>query len=291
MQPPLPNPLTVHMIGNAHLDPVWLRDWRAGLDAAIATWRSAAYLLDAFPEFVFTRGESWIHEQIERVDPPLFERIKRFVEANRWQLVNGWYVQPDCNFPTAEAFLKQIEIGQAYFRQHFGRTATVGYNVDSFGHAAILPNLLASTGYDSYVFMRPMANECELAANLFRWQSPAGGEVLAYRIPVGYTTRVDDLREHIEQTLADRPSEVDHVMCFFGVGNHGGGPTRKQIEFIIENRNGFENAELVFSHPRAFFDAILADKDKLPVVEGELQYNAIGFYSGLRSFKRPLVEA
>ena len=33
--------LTIHMVANAHLDPVWLWPWQTGADEALATCRSA----------------------------------------------------------------------------------------------------------------------------------------------------------------------------------------------------------------------------------------------------------
>ena len=50
--------MIVHMIGNAHIDPVWLWRWQAGVDEALATFRSAADRCEEYPEFIFTRGES-----------------------------------------------------------------------------------------------------------------------------------------------------------------------------------------------------------------------------------------
>ena len=78
---------------------------------------------------------------------------------------------------------------------------------------------------------------------------------------------------------------IDHVMCFYGVGDHGGGPTRRQIAWIRAHRDSFDGARLVFSHPRAFFDAVKPRAATLPVVSGELQMHAIGCYSVVRDIK------
>ena len=106
---------TIHLIFNAHIDPIWLWPWQAGLDAVLATCRSACDRLDAHPDLTFTRGDAWSYEQIERVDPALFERIRKHVEAGRWSIVGGWWIQPDCNLPSDFALRKQIEIGRKYF--------------------------------------------------------------------------------------------------------------------------------------------------------------------------------
>jgi alpha-mannosidase len=78
----------VHMIGNAHIDPVWLWRWQAGVDEALATFRSAADRCEEYPEFVFTRGESWVYEQVERLAPDLFERVK----SGQWHVTGGQYL-------------------------------------------------------------------------------------------------------------------------------------------------------------------------------------------------------
>src|SRR5215216_1657860 len=124
------------MIGNAHIDPVWLWSWQAGVDEALATFRSAADRCEEYPEFVFTRGESWLFEQVERIDPELFERVRRLVESGRWHITGGQYIQPDVNLSTVMGLHRQIIHGQRYFKDRFGVSPKVGYNVDSFGHPA-----------------------------------------------------------------------------------------------------------------------------------------------------------
>jgi alpha-mannosidase len=277
--------ITVHLIGNAHLDPVWLWRWKAGVGEAIATCRSAADRIEEYPDFIFTRSDMWVYEQVENLDSDLFERIRQYVKDGKWQIVGGWYIQPDCNLPTAESFRKHISISKAYFLDRFGVDITVGYNVDSFGHNAMIPSFLKEGGYDSYVMMRPMAHEKELPSALFRWRSPNGAEVLVWRIPRAYTTGSEDLTEHIKASLDVANPEIGHVMCFYGVGDHGGGPTKRQIEWILANQDSIPDVKLIFSHPRAFFDAVKIHTEKLPIVDDELQYHAIGCYTVVHSMK------
>lgn len=283
--------VTVHLIGNAHLDPVWLWRWQAGVIEAIATCRSAADRIEEYPEFIFTRSDVWIYEQIEKHDPELFERIRRYVEAGRWQIVGGWYIQPDCNLPTEESFRKHISLGKAYFHKKFGVDVTVGYNVDSFGHNAMIPSFLSEAGYDSYVMMRPMAHEKKLPSSLFRWRSPDNREVLVWRIPRAYTESREDLTDHIKSAIDVADPNIGHVMCFYGVGNHGGGPTKRQIEWIMDHKDSFNDAKLIFSHPRAFFDAVKPFIEKIPIVEDELQYHAVGCYSVVHEIKKQMRRA
>ncbi len=275
------------MIGNAHLDPVWFWRWPAGVAEVLLTCRAAADLLEEYPQFIFTRSDVWVYEQIEALDPALFARIKRLAGEGRWNVVGGWYVQPDCNLPTGESFRRHMAIGRDHHERRFGAPCTVGYNVDSFGHAATLPSLLREYGYDSYVFMRPGPHEKELPGNLFRWRSPDGSEVIAWRIFERYNVdSPDTMTDYISRLVSEcRTEGVDHVMCFYGVGNHGGGPTRRMIEWIIAHGGAIPGCELVFSTPQRFFDAVRPHAAVLPVVHDELQMHAIGCYSVEREVK------
>jgi alpha-mannosidase len=280
------------MVGNAHIDPVWLWRWPSGVVEALSTCRTAADILEEQSDVVFTQSDAWLHEQIETLDPVLFERIKNLIKREQWKIVGGWYIQPDCNLPTAESFRRHMRMGQAYFRSRFNLETDVGYNVDSFGHGAMLPSLLHEFGYDSYVMMRPNPSEKQLPGNLFRWQSPDGKEVLTWRIIPSYSTKtVGDLKEQVDKAIAGGNPVIPHVMCFYGVGDHGGGPTGEQLQWIRENSNSFTDAELIFSHPRQFFDAVKSYRDTLPVVKDELQFHSIGCYSVVRKVKTGIRKA
>ncbi len=165
---------TVHLICQAHIDPVWLWPWTAGVDEVLNTCASMCDFLDRHPEVIFTRGESWVYEQVRRHDPTLFRRIVRHIRAGRWSPVGGWFIQPDCNLPGEEGLHQQIELGRAWFEKHVGSFPRVAYNVDSFGHTAALPEIMRAHGQDCYVFMRPMKEERALPSRVFRWRGYAG---------------------------------------------------------------------------------------------------------------------
>jgi alpha-mannosidase len=280
--------MTVHLILNAHIDPVWLWPWQEGLDEVLATCRSACDLLDADKELTFTRGEAWAYRQVERLDPELFRRIRQHVKSGRWEIVGGWWIQPDCNLPSGFAMERQIELGKRYFLDRFGFFPRVGYNVDSFGHAATLPGYLQAAGQDRYVIMRPMANEMKLPARVFRWRvRTTGPEVVTFRIANAYCTREMGL-DHVRASLTELPEGITHTMCFVGVGDHGGGPTRKQIDWCRQNRHAIPGCQWKFSTVQNFFDAIEKQVPRLPLVTGELQMHAIGCYTVHRAVKAAL---
>jgi alpha-mannosidase len=281
----MPKPV-VHMIGQAHLDPVWLWRWTEGRAEALATSQSAVDRLHEYPDFHFTRGEAQVYEWIEQENPHLFRQIVELIRQGRWHVVNGMVIQPDMNLPQGESFVRQVLLGKTYLREHLGIEPRVAYCVDSFGHAGTLPQIFRKCGFDAYVFMRPGPHEKELPAQAFWWQSPDGSRVLAFRITASYATGPWDHTEHILRAVEAKPPQLSHTMCFFGVGDHGGGPTRQQIENVLQIAHSRDDLEIRFSSPEAYFAAIAPEADSLPVVAEELQFHAVGCYSVNSSLKR-----
>jgi alpha-mannosidase len=277
--------MRVHMIANAHIDPVWLWPWQAGVDEAIATTASMADRCDEYREFIFTRGEAWLYRQVERLHPQLFARVRSLVERGQWHVTGGQFLQPDINLPTAAGLHRQFTHGQRYFDETFRIRPTVGYNVDSFGHTANLPDILAAHGCTSYVFRRPEQHQVALPANTFVWRGVGGAEVVAFRIEPGYVANFADLGGQVELAVEAADPALGHTMCFYGVGNHGGGPSKAMIEWILANR-GFGGHELIFSTPETYFAAIADKRDLLPVVTTELQHTFPGCYSVMHDIKQ-----
>ncbi len=282
--------MQVHLILNSHLDPVWLWRRAQGLDEVLGTARTACDLLDQYPRLIITRGEMWFYENVEKCDPALFERIRRHVATGRWRIVGGWYVQPDCNLTGEHAFAKHHEFGSRYFREKFGVRVKTAYHVDSFGHAGTLPDILRRSGFENYVMMRPSKEEMSLPASTFLWESPAGNRIRTFRISRSYCTPGQDteknLRANLDAALADADPAIGHTMCFIGVGNHGGGPARREIEWLDRHLHYRDGVELLYSSPDRYFEAVASSGATLPVVRQELQHHAIGCYTAVGRIKR-----
>ncbi|MBQ8182355.1 MAG: alpha-mannosidase [Clostridia bacterium] len=278
---------TIKLIGNAHLDPIWLWRWQEGCAEVLQTFRSALDRLKEYTDFVFTCSSAAYYKWVEEIDPQMFEEIRVMVKKGRWVPVNGWWVQPDCNMPSGESYARQALYSQLYYYEKFGITCKTGYNVDSFGHNAMLPQLLQKGGMDFYVFQRPgMHENSEIPENLFWWDSADGSRVLTYHIPDGYgSSGVESLNKRIDETN-ERAEKAGHgLMLFYGVGNHGGGPTKGDIEYLKANleREGYNDLE--FSSPDGYFEDILNEFLDLPSWNDELQHHASGCYSATSLIK------
>ncbi|MDH7601660.1 MAG: glycoside hydrolase family 38 C-terminal domain-containing protein, partial [Armatimonadota bacterium] len=160
---------------------------------------------------------------------------------------------------------------------------------DSFGHNAGLPQILSKAGIKYYVFMRPGPHEKDLPAPVFWWESPDGSRVLAHRVREPYCTGPEDIDEHIANSADNRVPGSNVATCFYGVGNHGGGPTIANIRCIKKLQDNPNAPNLVFGTLEDFFKHVLSERVELPVVKGDLQYHAVGCYSahsGIKALNR-----
>jgi alpha-mannosidase len=274
------------MIGNGHIDPVWLWPWPEGLSVVHSTFRAALDRMNETPDFAFTASSAQFYEWVAENDPEMLAEIRRRVEEGRWSLVGGWWVEPDVNIPGGEALVRQGLYGQLLFRRLFGRIATVGYNPDSFGHAGTLPQILKLQGIENYVFMRPQQHEKKMPADLFWWEGPDGTRLLAYRIPYSYNEE-GSVENRLREIAATLREPVKTLMAFYGVGDHGGGATKENIQSILEIQRRPGAPTVIFSTPDRYFQEIRKMPGlELPVVQGDLQHHAVGCYTAESEIKK-----
>ena len=287
-------PKTIHLIGNAHLDPVWLWDRREGLNEGITTVRTMLDLMDEFPEMTFIRGESAIYQHVEKYDPASFARIKKMVKAGRWDVVGGTYIQPDTNLPGTETLVRQYAHGQRYFKSRFGKAVTAGWQADSFGHTAGLPEILAASGINFFAFSRPSYKVVTLAEHAFWWMGDGGTRILAQRAPtVAYQNERYNMLELLDDVVkVHAASRLENIPCFYGLGNHGGGPSRRHLLEIREWAAKHPEVKVVHSGLHKLADALRKEiarkgENLIPTHKGELNYCLRGCYSSVAKFKFP----
>ena len=277
----------LHLICNAHLDPVWQWRWEEGCGEALSTFGEAVRILREHSGLVFCHNEAILYEWVRVYEPSLFREIRKLVASGRWHISGGWFLQPDANLPGTESIIRQIGHGRRFFLQHFGARPTVAYNFDSFGHSGGLPQILRQAGYAMYIHMRPQEPDLRLPADLYRWKGVDGSEVLVYRIAVGlYHTERDNITARLAEGTELALRLGRDVPVFWGIGNHGGGATREDLERIDEFCAKERRVAIRHSTPEEFFRAVRRHAASAPVVEGDLQRVFTGCYTSLARVKR-----
>ena len=284
MLPPMPTTRPrLHLICNAHLDPVWLWEWEEGAAETLSTFRCAADFCDEFGGFVFNHNEAVLYRWVQEYEPTLFARIAKLVKAGKWHVMGGWWLQPDCNLPAGESLVRQILIGKAWFKKHLGVEPRTAMNVDPFGHSRGLVQILAKSGHDSYLFCRPLTSDQVLPGQDFRWVGYDGSEVLGHRVLEWYNSGLGVASEKVDRWLTDRrehkEKEQTRGMLLWGVGNHGGGPSRKDLRDLAALRAKTKDWDVIHSTPEAYFEEVAKRRKTLPVHAGDLNPWGVGCYT------------
>ncbi|MGN0802823.1 MAG: glycoside hydrolase family 38 C-terminal domain-containing protein [Candidatus Faecivicinus sp.] len=268
----------VHMIANAHLDPVWLWRWEEGCAEALATFRTAADLIDEYDGFAFCHNEALLYEWVKENDPILYERIRAHVRAGRWHIIGGWYLQPDCNMPSGEAMIRNIQRGRRFFRREFGVTPTTAINFDSFGHARGLVQILNQAGYQNYVVCRPAADHYPFREQDFIWRGFDGSSVVVHRSDENYNSVYGHLLRDMKPFLEEKKDEPV-TLFLWGVGDHGGGPSRVDLDALQAWQREDGAHRYLHSSPEAYFEELKEHAPGLPEVAEGLNPVAPGCYT------------
>jgi alpha-mannosidase len=222
----------IDMAGNSHIDAAWLWPRSETIDVVHRTFTTALQLMNEYPNYTFTQSAAQYTEWMADKYPELNAEIKQRVKEGRWEIVGGMWVEPDLNIPGGESLVRQLLVGQRYFQQQYGVTARIGWNPDSFGYNWQLPQIYKRSGMDYFVTQKMHWNDTnQLPFRLFWWESPDGSKVLTY-FPTDYVhdnvspTRVSaDFAES-----AQRNPGTTEMLDLYGIGDHGGGPTRAMLD-------------------------------------------------------------
>jgi alpha-mannosidase len=272
----------VRIVGNSHIDMAWLWPWTETVEVVRNTFQSVLDLMREYPDFKFTMSSARTYEWMQEKYPDLFKQIEQRVKEGRWEIIGGMWVEPDLNMPDGESLVRQILVGKHYFQKNFGVDVKIGWNPDSFGYNYQLPQIYKKSGMDYFVTQKLMwAHEfTTFPYKLFWWQAPDGSRLLTY-FPHDYADGIDaePLASQVAvwmpsiygKTIPDKPE----MMHLYGVGDHGGGPTRIMLDHAEQLRApDAVFPKLQFSFARDFF----SDLEKrllqmqVPVWDGELYF-------------------
>lgn len=282
----------VHIIPNAHLDPVWLWDYREGLNEGVATCRTILDLMDANPDLTFIRGEAAIYEHIRRTDPATFVRILEKIRSGKWDAVGGSWIQPDTNLLDSETLCRHYEVGLRYFREKLGVTVKCGWQADSFGHTAGLPDVFAAGGIENFAFTRPPIEHFPIKTAAFWWHGRGDAKTLCYRSPIGwYGNERTEMIPRMDLLLPwSKKTTLRNVAVFMGLGNHGGGPSQRLIDDVRAWAAQHPEFDVRFGGLHSFFAALRRElaapgAPKIADVHGELNFSMRGCYAAVARFK------
>ncbi len=229
---PMLRQATFHETGNSHIDAAWLWPRTETVDVVRRTFSTALQLMDEYPTYTYTQSAAQYNAWMAEKYPEINDEIKKRIQEGRWEVVGGMWVEPDLNMPDGESTARSILIGKRWYEKHYGVDVRIGWNPDSFGYNWQLPQIYKKSGIDYFVTQKMSWNDTnQLPFKLFWWESPDGSKVLTY-FPRGYANRSLNpvrLSADLKQARIYSPGMTE-MMDLYGVGDHGGGPTRVMLD-------------------------------------------------------------
>ncbi|MCL1792330.1 MAG: hypothetical protein FWG34_00515 [Oscillospiraceae bacterium] len=285
------------LAAHAHIDMNWMWGWQETVAATLDTFRTMLDLMDEYPDFTFSQSQASVYKITEDFDPELMGRIKERIKEGRWEITASAWVETDKNMPDAESLLRHIKYARDYLGEHWGidpDSLEVDFSPDTFGHSANVPEINSFGNVKYYYQCRGLDGD-EI---LFRWKAPSGKEVLVCRENNWYNRGIaDDMATGLPE-LSKRCGGLKTGLVVYGVGDHGGGATRRDIETAAEMMDYPIYPKIKFGTFREFFKLTESVREKLSVLDFELNYLAPGCYTtqsriklGNRKSEKALIEA
>ena len=280
--------IVVHCVGHAHIDMNWTWSYDETVAVIEDTFATMLKLMDRFPEFTFSQSQASVYEIIEKYNPNMLKQIQKRVKQGRWEVSSSTWVEADKNLSSGESQVRHILYTKRYFNKLFGLEydqIALDFEPDTFGHPLTVPSILASGGVKYYYHCRGF-----YGPKLYRWQSPDGSTIIGYYekdswyIKTGAAITTENIGKFTINTI--RETGLKDVLYVYGVGDHGGGPTVRDITNIYKTSSLPVFPTIKFSTYGEFFRNIEPYSKHFPVVKSEHNCTFTGCYTSQSEIKR-----
>jgi len=281
---------TLWFIPHTHWEGAVFKTREEYLEIGLPFILKALRLLKAYPDYRFALDQvCYVKPFLERY-PEEEAAFRRFVAEGRLQLLGGTDVMADVNMPSGESFVRQVLYGKGYCRDELGVDVTVGWQLDTFGHHAQMPQLLKLAGYRSFWFFRGVSS-IDVPSELL-WEGLDGTRIPAFWLPQGYAvlygspTTLPEFTDFFNERfdLLGRWSRgTDRV----GLAGADVSEPEDHVPGLVEQFNRQPNTRFTirFGVPTDF-EAVAATRDDRQVIKGELNPIFQGTYSSRIELKQ-----
>ena len=266
------------LAGHAHLDMDWMWSYHETVASTLATFRTVLNLMEQYPEFCFSQSQASVYKMVEEYDPDMMAEIIERIAEGRWEVTASAWVETDKNMPSTESLLRHIAYTKNYLCEVWGvdpGSLEIDFSPDTFGHSAFIPEIDNFGGVKYMYHCRALDGD----QSLYRWRAPSGKELLVYREQYWYNSGIVAKIGLGIFDIARTCGGFKTGLIVYGVGDHGGGPTRRDIENAIEMQSWPIWPAVKFGTFREFFHEAESVREKLPVLDRELNYIFPGCYT------------
>lgn len=289
--------MTIHCVGHGHIDMNWMWSWPETTATTHDTFASVLSLMREYPELTYSQSQASVYALIERLHPEMFAEIQQRVAEGRWEVTAAHWVEGEKNYASGESLVRHLLNTRRWIAEKFGLSpedVPIDWEPDQFGHADTIPAILSRAGVKYYYACR-LGGGFDHAVNgdfprprLFWWESPDGSRILVNRESTWYNSYVN-IGDNIALPAVafSEETRLSDWMNVFGIGNHGGGPTRVEIDYLRSMADWPVYPNVVFSTAKRWYDTVSAhDLSHIPVLAQELNFEFTGCFTSQSLIKQ-----
>jgi alpha-mannosidase len=273
---------TLYEVGYSHLDTQWRWTYPQVIREFLPnTVHENAPLIEKYPDYIFNWTGANRYRLIKEYHPEDFAQIREWVAQVRWFPAGNSWEENDVNSPSPESEIRQVMFGHDFFKKEFGTESSEYMLPDCFGFPASLPSVLAHCGIRGFSTQKlTWGSAVGIPFNVGVWEGPDGNSVIAALNCDAYVSKVTNnlsFSKKWDQRIGDNgaKSGVFADYTYYGVGDRGGAPTDKSVEWIEQAVNSTGAVHVVSARADQMFNDISdTQKKHLPKYKGDLLLTA-----------------
>jgi len=287
-----------YMVSDAHLDTQW--NWDIQTTIKRYVWKTLTqnlHLLKTYPNYVFNFEGAVKYSWMKEYYPAEYEQMKKYVANGRWHLTGSSWDANETVIVSPESWLRNVLLGQNYYRSEFGKESTDVFLPDCFGFSYDIPTLAAHCGLIGFSSQKLgwrthpfFDNGKGYPYTIGLWQGIDGSRIMmAHGFGYGERFKESDLSDNkmLKKEIAESP--LGMVYRYYGTGDTGGSPDIPSVRALEKGIKGNGPIEIISAtSDQLYKDFLPFDKHpELPVYDGELfmDVHGTGCYTSQAAMK------
>lgn len=286
-----------YLVSDAHLDTQWNWDIQTTIKEYVwNTINQNLFLLKKYPNYVFNFEGGIKYAWMKEYYPREYEEMKKYINEGRWHVTGASWDATDAIVPSVESAIRNILLGQEYYRSEFGVESTDIFLPDCFGFGWTLPTIARHCGLIGFSSQKlgwrknPFYGDMKYPYTVGLWKGVDGSVIMmAHGFNYGQRWRLEDLtrNEMLQRRVKESPANV--VYHYYGTGDIGGSPTLNSVDAVERSLNGDGPVKIISAASDRLYKDFMPFEahPELPMHDGELlmDLHGTGCYTSQAAMK------
>ena len=276
-----------YMVADAHLDTQWNWDVQTTIRHHIRnTLTQNLFLLKKYPDYIFNFEGAVKYAWMKEYYPELYNEMKQYVANGRWHLTGSGWDANEVIIGSPESWLRNILLGQTFYRNEFNKECTDVFLPDCFGFGYTLPTLASHCGLIGFSSQKlgwrsqPFyEGNKRYPFTIGLWQGIDGSRIMmAHGFGYGERWKDEDLSKNKQLIREIGESPLNQVYRYYGTGDIGGSPNIASVRSVEKGISGDGPIQIISaSSDQLYKDYLPFDQHpELPLFNGELTMDLHG---------------